>query len=52
MAIGPLTNIALAYLYDNDIVSRISSLSIMGGSYSGVGMNESFCSEFNFHLDP
>ena len=38
MAIGPLTNLALAYHFDNEFVKRVSCLSIMGCQYSGMGM--------------
>lgn len=52
MAIGPLTNIALAYHYDNDFARRVSCMSIMGCQYSGVGMWDYFAADFNFSLDP
>ena len=52
MAIGPLTNLAVAYHYDNDFQKRISCLSIMGCQYSGVGMWDYFAADFNFALDP
>jgi inosine-uridine nucleoside N-ribohydrolase len=52
MAIGPLTNLAVAYHYDNDITKRISCISLMGCQYSGVGMLEHFAADFNFSMDP
>jgi inosine-uridine nucleoside N-ribohydrolase len=52
MAIGPLTNLGVAYHYDNDFPKRISCLSIMGCQYSGVGMWDYFAADFNFALDP
>lgn len=51
MAIGPLTNLALAYHYDNNFCKRISCLSIMGCQYSGMGMWQYFAADFNFNLD-
>ena len=52
IALGPLTNLATAYLLDNTLPSRVNSVSIMGGAYSAIGRHEHFCSDFNFHLDP
>ncbi len=52
MTIGPLTNLAVAYLYDNNFPKRISCLSIMGCQYSGIGMWDYFAADFNFALDP
>lgn len=52
MALGPLTNLATAYLLDNSLPERINSVSIMGGSFSAVGRYEHFTSDFNFFLDP
>ena len=52
MTIGPLTNLAVAYHFDNDFPKRVSCLSIMGGQYSGVGMWDYFAADFNFALDP
>ncbi len=37
LACGPLTNLATAYLLDNELPNKINSISIMGGSYSTVG---------------
>ena len=51
MVIGPLTNIAVAYHFDNDFPKRVSCLAIMGGQYSGVGMWDYFAADFNFSLD-
>lgn len=48
---APLTNLAIAYLTNNEIPNLIGGLAIMGGSYSGVGMNHAFSAEFNFHGD-
>ena len=51
IAIGPLTNLAIAYHLDNTIVEKISIVSIMGGSITGMGIRHFFSSEFNFFLD-
>ena len=48
---APLTNLAVAYLLDNQLPSLIAGITIMGGSYSGIGMNEAFSAEFNFYGD-
>ena len=50
LTLGPLTNIALAYMLDPSIVDDFESLCIMGGSYSNTG---NICStgEFNFACD-
>ena len=51
IAIGPLTNIALASLVDNDFPNRVRSFTIMGGAEECKG-NVSFTSEFNIDCDP
>jgi purine nucleosidase len=51
IAIGPLTNLALAFRMDPRLVERIDSLTIMGGSYKSQG-NVTFNTEFNFRQDP
>jgi purine nucleosidase len=51
LTIGPLTNIAIAYMLDPNIVNRINKLVVMGGSYSHTG-NITPTSEFNFAFDP
>jgi len=51
LAISPLTNLALAYLKDNEIVDRIKALYIMGGTIYGRG-NVTPIAEFNFWVDP
>lgn len=51
LATGPLTNIAIAYLLDNNFPNLIGSFSIMGGNYSAIGLNHAFSAEFNFHGD-
>ncbi|MEM1626457.1 MAG: nucleoside hydrolase [Sulfolobaceae archaeon] len=50
LAISPLTNLALAFLEDPEIVDRIKRVWIMGGAlYRG---NVEFISEYNFWVDP
>jgi len=51
VAIGPLTNIALAAAKDRDFVRNVKSLYIMGGSNNGRG-NITAAGEFNFYVDP
>lgn len=51
IATGPLTNIAISYLLNNEIPNLIGGFTLMGGSYSGVGLNHMFSAEFNFHGD-
>jgi len=48
---GPLTNIAIAWLLKNELPSTIGGLTVIGGSFSGVGVNTAFCTEFNFNAD-
>ncbi len=51
VAIGPLTNIALAAAKDRDFVRNVKALYIMGGSNNGRG-NITAAAEFNFYVDP
>lgn len=50
VALGPLTNLALAIERDPDWVRRVAGISIMGGS-AGVG-NVTRVAEFNIWADP
>jgi len=50
VAIGPLTNVALAIMRDKDFVHNIKSLVLMGGSK--VQGNVTDFAEFNFYKDP
>jgi inosine-uridine nucleoside N-ribohydrolase len=53
IAIGPLTNLALAYSLDPKIATgKFNCVGIMGGTDSGVGIREFFSAEFNLFLDP
>jgi len=51
LALGPLTNIALACKIDPDFPNKVRHLVWMGGSASGKG-NVTVCAEFNAHSDP
>ncbi|EZQ01714.1 MULTISPECIES: nucleoside hydrolase [Acidianus] len=50
LAISPLTNIALAYLIDNELVDRVKKVWIMGGAFTKGNTTE--LGEFNFWTDP
>jgi inosine-uridine nucleoside N-ribohydrolase len=50
VAVGPLTNVALAIRRDPDFVGRLAGLTIMGGG-AGVG-NVTAAAEFNIWADP
>jgi len=49
--LGPLTNIAMAFVKAPDIVPRIREIVMMGGAYFEVG-NITPAAEFNIHVDP
>ena len=51
VAIGPLTNLALAIKRDPKIISKLKNCFIMGGTAFGPGNITPF-SEFNFWVDP
>lgn len=51
VAIGPLTNIAMAVVKDRSFVKNVKSLYIMGGSNNGRG-NVTASAEYNFYVDP
>ncbi|ARM75010.1 nucleoside hydrolase [Acidianus manzaensis] len=50
LAVSPLTNLALAYLKDHNIVKRIKKVWIMGGAFSRG--NTTQIAEYNFWVDP
>ena len=49
--LGPLTNIAAAFLKAPDIVGRVAQIVLMGGAYFEVG-NITPAAEFNIYVDP
>lgn len=49
--LGPLTNIAVAFLKAPDIVPRVQEIVLMGGAYFEVG-NITPAAEFNIYVDP
>ncbi|MDQ2065620.1 nucleoside hydrolase [Xinfangfangia sp. CPCC 101601] len=49
--LGPLTNIAAAFLKAPDIVARVKAIVLMGGAYFEVG-NITPAAEFNIYVDP
>ncbi|HET8588635.1 MAG TPA: nucleoside hydrolase [Nakamurella sp.] len=51
VAIGPLTNIAMAAAKDPRFVGNVKALYVMGGSNNGRG-NITAAAEFNFYVDP
>lgn len=51
LAIGPLTNIAIALRLRPDLAQKIAQIVIMGGNVH-VGGNASKAAEFNFWFDP
>ncbi|XP_034036541.1 inosine-uridine preferring nucleoside hydrolase [Thalassophryne amazonica] len=51
VALGPLTNLALAVRLDPSFPQKLKDLYIMGGNMEGKG-NVTLCAEFNFATDP
>ncbi|XP_047192613.1 inosine-uridine preferring nucleoside hydrolase isoform X2 [Scophthalmus maximus] len=51
VALGPLTNLALAVRLDPSFPQKLKDLYIMGGNTEGKG-NVTLCAEFNFAMDP
>jgi purine nucleosidase len=49
--LGPLTNIASAFLRAPDIIPRVQEIVLMGGAYFEVG-NITPAAEFNIYVDP
>jgi purine nucleosidase len=52
IAIGPLTNLALALHLDPDLPSRFKRLVIMGGAIYAQGNTPNYPTEFNIFADP
>ena len=50
-ALGPLTNIASAFVRAPEIAARVRRIVLMGGAYFEVG-NITPAAEFNIHVDP
>ncbi len=50
VAVGPLTNVALALRADPDLAGKLRSIVIMGGSLSGGNVTPA--AEFNLYVDP
>jgi len=51
VAVGPLTNVALAMKADPGLPDRLGEIFIMGGNVEAYG-NVTEAAEFNFHADP
>ena len=52
VALGPLTNIALALRLDPDLPGRLRQFVVMGGSLNATGNTDSLPAEFNINVDP
>lgn len=52
VAIGPLTNLAVALKLDPGLPARYKRLVIMGGAENGRGNTPTWTSEFNIYSDP
>jgi inosine-uridine nucleoside N-ribohydrolase len=50
LTIGPLTNLALAFMIDPNIVNKINKVVVMGGAHLFLG-NKTPSAEFNFSYD-
>jgi pyrimidine-specific ribonucleoside hydrolase len=50
VAVGPLTNVALALRSDSELAAMIPAIAIMGGSLSGGNITPA--AEFNLYVDP
>ena len=51
VALGPLTNIAIATMLDPNLPKKVAELTIMGGAVTGKG-NTHVTAEFNIYFDP
>jgi purine nucleosidase len=52
VALGPLTNIALACKLDPDFPQKIGQFVFMGGTISAIGNTRNLSAEFNVYCDP
>ncbi len=51
LAIGPLTNLAMALMHDPTLPQRVAQVTIMGGTWTGRG-NQTPVAEYNIWQDP
>ncbi|HEV2106934.1 MAG TPA: nucleoside hydrolase [Thermomicrobiales bacterium] len=52
LAVGPLTNVALAFRRESELVKRLGHVTIMGGAARGPGAFHLPLAEHNFACDP
>ena len=52
VALGPLTNIAVALMLDPDLPEKYQELTIMGGAIRAQGNTANYTAEYNFYRDP
>jgi purine nucleosidase len=52
VALGPLTNLAMAQRLDPSFASKVKQLYFMGGTLQGVGNTTTVTAEFNIWCDP
>lgn len=52
VAIGPLTNVALATLMDPSLPEKFKKLVVMGGAVRSMGNTKNVSTEFNLYTDP
>ena len=52
VALGPLTNVAIALMLDPDLPEKYRSLTIMGGAIRAQGNTANYTAEYNFFRDP
>ncbi len=52
VALGPLTNVALALALEPELPRLLGGLVVMGGAHTGRGNTPHLAAEFNFYFDP